>query len=234
MYANLKLISPPLSATNVSSADEGNTYSARNLPARVSQWMEASLNILTCSFSHHLPVPLLLLNSNASHKSKLYKLKSLPSLYATLVEPAACAVHGLDRLKLNYGAGPGPTSGVGVEVLLLGAGPTGLIMAQLLRLNGASKVVVAARKGVKMDVAKKLDIADEYIEVDRENPEAEWNRLKERNPFGFDVVVSCCRANMTYEMLTSPTGRSNGGGKGRPRLNRLREERWYTRHVRCV
>lgn len=125
-----------------------------------------------------------------SHKSKLYKLKSLPSLHATLVEPTACAIHGLDRLKATYGAGPGPVSGVGAEILLLGAGPTGLIMAQLLKLNGASRVVVVARKGVKMDVAKKLEVADEYIELDRVNPADEWVKLKDRNPFGFDVVVS--------------------------------------------
>jgi D-arabinitol dehydrogenase (NADP+) len=76
-----------------------------------------------------------------------------------------------------------------MEVLLLGAGPTGLIMAQLLRLNGASRIVVAARKGVKMDVAKRLDVADEYLEVDRVHPEEDWKGLKERNPLGFDVVV---------------------------------------------
>ena len=63
-------------------------------------------------------------------------------------------------------------------------------MAQLLKLNGASRVVVVARKGVKMDVAKKLEVADEYIELDSVNPADELVRLKDRNPFGFDVVVS--------------------------------------------
>nr|GAT48495.1 predicted protein [Mycena chlorophos] len=110
---------------------------------------------------------------------KLYKIKNLSDEEATLVEPAACAVHGLDKLQATPG----------VEVLLLGAGPTGLILAQLLKLNGASRVVIAANKGIKMDIAKKLECADEYIELDRANPKPQWAKLKEDNPYGFDVVV---------------------------------------------
>ncbi|KAG6899267.1 hypothetical protein C0993_011809 [Termitomyces sp. T159_Od127] len=112
-------------------------------------------------------------------QKKLYKVQNLSDEAATLLEPAACAIHGLDKLNPP----------VGVEVLLLGAGPTGLILAQLLKLNGASRVVIAANKGIKMDIAKQLDAGDEYIELDRQNPEAQWQKLKENNPYGFDVVV---------------------------------------------
>lgn len=114
-----------------------------------------------------------------SHQSKLYKIHNLTNEEATLLEPAACAIHGLDKLNPP----------VGIEVLLLGAGPTGLILAQLLKLNGAARVVLAANKGVKMDIAKKLNAADEYIELDRQAPEAQWKKLNEDNPYGFDVVV---------------------------------------------
>jgi len=110
---------------------------------------------------------------------KLYKIKNMSDEDATLLEPAACAIHGLDKLNPP----------VGIEVLLLGAGPTGLILAQLLKLNGASRVVIAANKGIKMDIAKDLDAGDEYIELDRQNPEAQWKKLKDDNPYGFDVVV---------------------------------------------
>ncbi len=114
-----------------------------------------------------------------SHKGKVYKVHNLTPIEATLVEPAACAIHGMDKLNPP----------VGVEVLLLGAGPTGLILSQLLKLNGAHKVVLAANKGIKMDLAKKMDVADEYVELDRQNPEDQWNKLKEENPYGFDIVV---------------------------------------------
>ncbi|KAF9493090.1 N-terminal acetyltransferase A complex catalytic subunit ard1 [Pleurotus ostreatus] len=112
-------------------------------------------------------------------QKKLYKINNLSDEDATLLEPAACAIHGLDKLSPP----------VGVEVLLLGAGPTGLILAQLLKLNGASRVVIAANKGIKMDIAKQLDAGDEYIELDRQNPGPQWQKLKDDNPYGFDVVV---------------------------------------------
>jgi D-arabinitol dehydrogenase (NADP+) len=51
------------------------------------------------------------------------------------------------------------------------------------------KVVLAANKGIKMDLAKELECADEYIELDRSNPEPQWEQLKKDNPYGFDVVV---------------------------------------------
>ncbi|PPQ87695.1 hypothetical protein CVT25_011462 [Psilocybe cyanescens] len=112
-------------------------------------------------------------------QKKLYKIHNLTDEESTLLEPAACAIHGLDKLNPQ----------VGIEVLLMGAGPTGLILAQLLKLNGASRVVIAANKGVKMDIAKGLNAADEYIELDRKAPEAQWQKLKDDNPYGFDVVV---------------------------------------------
>lgn len=96
-----------------------------------------------------------------------------------MIEPTACAIHGLDKLA----------SPVGVEVLLIGAGPTGIILAQLLKLNGASKVTIAANKGIKTRIARELNAGDEYFELDREKPEAQWEQIKQNNPFGFDVVV---------------------------------------------
>ena len=114
-----------------------------------------------------------------SKQHKLYKIHNLSDEEATLLEPAACALHGLDKLSPP----------VGVEVLVLGAGPTGLILAQLLKLNGALKVTIAANKGIKMDIAKELDCGDVYVELDRQNPGPQWEQLKKDNPYGFDIVV---------------------------------------------
>lgn len=131
-----------------------------------------------------------------SKQEKCYKVYNLTDEEATLLEPAACAIHGLDKLRPK----------VGCEVLLLGmymscsrysrtltvvsgAGPTGLILAQLLKQNGAAKVVLAANKGMKMDIARQLEVADEYVELDRKDPEAQWAKLKEDYKYGFDIVV---------------------------------------------
>ena len=116
---------------------------------------------------------------NYSEAKKVYKIHNLSDEEATLIEPAACAVHGCDQLDAP----------VGIDALIIAAGPTGLILAQLLKLNGAHKVTIAANKGIKTDMAKQLNAGDEYIELDRANPDAQWEQLKKDNPYGFDVVV---------------------------------------------
>ncbi|KAI5119374.1 hypothetical protein M0805_001050 [Coniferiporia weirii] len=118
-------------------------------------------------------------------ESKVFKITNLSDIEATLVEPAACAIHGLDRLRSAR------TQVSGLEILLLGAGPTGLLLAQLLRQNGAARVVVAAHAGAKMDIARQIGAADEYVALDRDSVRAEeqWKSLKEENPLGFDVVI---------------------------------------------
>jgi D-arabinitol dehydrogenase (NADP+) len=72
-----------------------------------------------------------------SNSAKCYKIRNLSDEEATLIEPAACAIHGMDKLKMPFG----------VKVLLIGAGPTGLILAQLMKMGGASHITVAANKG---------------------------------------------------------------------------------------
>jgi threonine dehydrogenase-like Zn-dependent dehydrogenase len=67
-----------------------------------------------------------------------------------------------------------------LQVLMIGAGPTGLILSQLLKINGASKVVLAANKGMKMDIARKLNAADVYIDLERDDnlAEKQWEGIK--------------------------------------------------------
>jgi D-arabinitol dehydrogenase (NADP+) len=58
-------------------------------------------------------------------------------------------------------------------------------MAQLLKLNGAAKVVIAANDGMKMDIAEKLNCGDEYVRLKRgggEDTEAQWKKIKEDYP----------------------------------------------------
>lgn len=115
-----------------------------------------------------------------SEAKKAYKIEHLTDEEATLVEPAACAIHGMDKLNAP----------VGIDALVIGAGPTGLILAQLLKLNGAAKVVIAANKGIKTQIAQDLGAGDVYVELDRENPAPQWEQLRRNHPYGFDVVVS--------------------------------------------
>ena len=78
---------------------------------------------------------------------------------------------------------------MGSSVLMFGAGPTGLMLTQMLRLNGGCHVVIAAPEGLKMNLAKSLDAADEYVELSRKDPAPQFEKLKSENPYGFDIVV---------------------------------------------
>ena len=78
---------------------------------------------------------------------------------AVLTEPVACVVHGLDNLNLAPGS----------DVLLFGAGPTGLILTSLLGRSGAGRLTVAAPTAGKLDLCRARG-ADEIVQVDRLDP----------------------------------------------------------------
>jgi D-arabinitol dehydrogenase (NADP+) len=122
--------------------------------------------------------------------AKLFRFEKLSWVDATLFEAASCAVHGLEWLQPK----------VGSKVLLIGSGATGLCLGQLLRNNGGQHVVLASNKGPKMDLAKKLDCADEFIELDRADPQPQWDTLKKAHPYGFDVVVEASGSHQIAEM----------------------------------
>jgi 2-desacetyl-2-hydroxyethyl bacteriochlorophyllide A dehydrogenase len=69
--------------------------------------------------------------------------------FGAMVEPLACAVHGLRRL--------GPV--FGDTVLLAGAGTMGLLLLQLLAHAGAGPVTVVDRVSERLEVARKLGAA---------------------------------------------------------------------------
>jgi 2-desacetyl-2-hydroxyethyl bacteriochlorophyllide A dehydrogenase len=71
---------------------------------------------------------------------------SLSFQEAAFVEPLACVVHGLNRIRILPGN----------DILLFGAGPIGLLLLQALRHGGASKVVVVDKQAKRLSMAKTL------------------------------------------------------------------------------
>jgi D-arabinitol dehydrogenase (NADP+) len=61
------------------------------------------------------------------------------------------------------------------------------MLAQLLRQNGGCRVTVAAPSGLKMDLAKSLEVADTYVELSRSDPGEQFAQIKKDNPDGFDI-----------------------------------------------
>ncbi len=113
----------------------------------------------------------------------VFALSGLPWREAVMVEPTACAVHGMDVLAVKPGA----------DVLMFGAGPTGQVLAQLLKRNGAARLTVAAPAGPKLDLAERLS-ADRVVAVDRNDPDAHRRALRDISANGFDYVVEATGA----------------------------------------
>jgi D-arabinitol dehydrogenase (NADP+) len=109
---------------------------------------------------------------------RVFPINHLSPREAVMVEPTACALHGMEVLAAKPGS----------DVLLFGAGPTGQVLAQLIKLNGAGKLVVAAPAGPKLDLIKNL-AADEVVAIDRKDPEKHRRQLKAISPTGFDYII---------------------------------------------
>jgi D-arabinitol dehydrogenase (NADP+) len=114
---------------------------------------------------------------------RCFAIDDLDAETAVFTEPVACVVHGLDVLGLRPGS----------NVLLFGAGPTGLILTQLLAGSGATELTVAAPTQAKLDLARARG-ADRTVLLDRHNTAASFEELRQAAPDGFDVVIDATGA----------------------------------------
>ena len=92
----------------------------------------------------------------------------MPRHWGALVEPLSCAVHGLDQVDLQ----------VAGDYLIYGAGTMGLLLAQLAKDSGASRVDIVERNPRRHALATRLAadrVAVAADELDR--------------PQGWDVVI---------------------------------------------
>ena len=67
---------------------------------------------------------------------------------AALGEPVACCLHAVDRCEVKYGD----------TIAVMGAGPMGLILAQLLTHSNASDVILIASTESKLMRAEKMGV----------------------------------------------------------------------------
>lgn len=118
---------------------------------------------------------------------------------AVFTEPAACAMHGVETLAPR----PGSTA------LVFGAGPTGLLLAQLLKSGGVAHVTVAAPTAFKLETASKLGI-DQTVLIDRNDPEGNKRKLLEASGAdGYDYVIEATGSTSVGNICVPLT--RNGG-----------------------
>lgn len=112
-------------------------------------------------------------------KEKVFPIPdSLSFNVAALGEPVACCIHAVDRCEVKFGD----------SIVVMGAGPMGLILAQLLKHSGARRVILIASTESKLQKAREMGI-DDTILVDRKDYSIHTKALKELEPLGVDIVV---------------------------------------------
>ena len=131
---------------------------------------------------------------------QVFPVEGLDDDTAVFTEPTSCAAHAVDVIR----PGPGSTG------LVLGAGPTGILLAQLLRAGGAAHVTVAAPTAFKLRVAASLGADHTYL-MDRDDLAGDVRALLQlsEDASGYDVVVDATGAPSVVQALL-PLTRSGG------------------------
>lgn len=102
--------------------------------------------------------------------------KGMDPLVAAMAEPVSCCIHGIDLCKIKHGD----------EVLIIGGGPIGMIMLQLAKMAGASKVILSEIVAEKRELGKRLG-ADLTI-----NPlEEDVSRILKETCKNVNAVIEC-------------------------------------------
>ncbi len=103
---------------------------------------------------------------------------AVPFEVGAMAEPLACCLHGIDLAEIKAGQ----------NVLVIGGGAIGLIMAQLAHLSGAAKVIVSEPIQMRREIAMQIG-ADGVIDPINEDIRERFAQLTGRN--GAEVVIEC-------------------------------------------
>ncbi len=127
----------------------------------------------------------------ASHAYKLPE--NIDLMTAAMAEPMSCCIHGIDLCEIKQGS----------TVLVIGAGPIGVIMLQLAKLSGAAKLIVSEPVKEKRELALKLgaDLVIDPINEDIEKILSEYTK-------NVDCVIECAGSKRTQEQAVKLAGKS--------------------------
>ncbi|KAA0700432.1 iditol 2-dehydrogenase [Neorhizobium sp. P12A] len=112
----------------------------------------------------------------------------LDPLHGAFCEPLACCLHGVDLAEIKTGD----------SVVVLGGGVIGLLVVQLARLAGASRVVLVTRHPEKRALAERLG-ATATLDPTGRDPIAAINGTSGLLPGGADVIIECAGVRETVE-----------------------------------
>jgi D-arabinitol dehydrogenase (NADP+) len=87
----------------------------------------------------------------------------------------------------------------GADVLMIGSGTTGLLLAQLLVHGGAGRVTVAAPTEFKLALATSYGV-DRVVQISRD-ADRTFETLRDLAPGGFDVAIDVTGAASVVQLL---------------------------------
>lgn len=122
---------------------------------------------------------------------------SMDFVTATMIEPLAVVVHVFELVKVR----PGDT------VAVLGAGPIGLLTAQMAKLAGASQVFLADRVPHRLRISRQIDPS--YICINARETSAVDAVMDSTGGRGVDVVLDAAGAPETIDtgiQIARPSG----------------------------
>jgi D-arabinitol dehydrogenase (NADP+) len=126
-------------------------------------------------------------------ESNAYKINDNISMKeAALVEPLACCIYGLNRLKVDYND----------KAIIFGVGSIGLILLQLLRNSGVSHITMVTHNKEKIRIGKEFG-ADEVVL----NDESLDDKLKSISKKGFDVLIEATGIPQICEQIFKYTNK---------------------------
>jgi len=120
----------------------------------------------------------------------------VPFKQAAMVEPLACVVHGIELAEID----------IADTVVIIGAGPIGLLHLQLAKRNGAGSAIVTDLSRQRLDAARELG-ADRVVEAVQEDQVKKVRELTSGK--GADVVIEAAGLPETWEKaiaMTRPGG----------------------------
>jgi len=146
-------------------------------------------------FAEFLRVPAIALKAGCVHKIA----DKLSYDEATFTEPLAVVINSQERSRIESGC----------SVLIIGAGPIGIIQLQVARINKASKVIISEISGDRLDFANKFG---PDVTINPANDNFVEGVLGATGNNGVDVVLICASAKPMFSdclKVTSKLGRIN-------------------------
>lgn len=117
-----------------------------------------------------------------------FNIGSLPFEQGAFVEPLSCVLHGVERLQPEMAA----------HIAILGAGPIGILLLQVLKMKGAAEIIVVDKNTARADFAQSAG-ADHVL-----------TNLDDLSRDEFDLVVD---ATGTLSVMSRCTEYVRHGGK---------------------